>query len=139
MGEEAQQLAVSNRLQSIYVTAAFILFVLALIFGMFSGVKSGKDQATYRNVETINNALHYYFTDQDSYPTAEQFNNQEILVPLYMPAIPVPDNVSGVCKDYQKFDYSQQNNQSFNLKFCLTKGLAGLSAGVHTLTEKELQ
>ncbi len=139
MAETIQKSEVSKKLQSIYLTAAFILFVLAVVFGIFSGVAQGKDRATYENVETLNNALQYYFSDQDRYPTAAQFNDQLILLPLYMSAMPEPKNASGLCEDYKKFEYAQKNSKSFELKFCLRKGTKGLSKGSHVLTEKGLK
>ncbi len=139
MSEPIPQPGVNEKLQSIYVTAAFILFVLMIIWGIFSGVALGKDQATYKNVETLNNALHYYFSDQDRYPTATQFNDQQILVPLYMSKMPQPVNVSGICGESSQFEYSQKNSQTFNLNFCLRKGAYGLSKGIHNLTDKEVQ
>jgi hypothetical protein len=43
------------------------------------------------------------------------------------------------CAPYQKFVYTQNSSRDFKLQFCLTKGVAGLSAGVHQFTEQGLQ
>jgi len=129
----------SNKLQSIFLAAAFVLFVLSAVWGIFSGVASGKDQATYANVDALNSALHYYFSDQDQYPTATQFKDQLILVPLYLSSMPQPLSTGGSCAGINDFAYSQSKPSDFKLQFCLQQGTNGLSAGIHALSEKGVQ
>ncbi|MDB4939855.1 MAG: hypothetical protein JWO40_280 [Candidatus Doudnabacteria bacterium] len=139
IGPSVAQPAKSSKLQSYFLAAAFVLFVLSIVLGIFSGVASGKDQATFKNVGNISNALQFYYSDQDRYPTETQFNDQKILIPFYISAIPKPENAQGVCAGVTDFKYTQQNAGSYKLDFCLVQGTAGLSKGMHTLTEKTLQ
>ncbi|GAC1413084.1 MAG: hypothetical protein NVSMB66_4040 [Candidatus Doudnabacteria bacterium] len=126
----------TRKLQSYFLAAAFILLVLSLLLGIYSGVASGKDQATYKNVSAVYEALNYYNTDQGRYPSEVQFNEQKILIPSYLSAMPVPENAEGVCSSAKDFKYSQQSPDSFRLDFCLQKGAYGLGKGFHSFTEK---
>ncbi len=129
-----------EKLQLVILVAVVILFVLVLLWGIFSGLALGKAQSTYRQVDNINTALGYYFKDQDRYPTADQFSNQKILVPYYMQAMPIPESAgSGVCSNYKDFLYSQKSPKTFTLQFCLNAKAYGVSKGVHILTEQSLQ
>jgi type II secretory pathway pseudopilin PulG len=136
MEEVIQQPAQRSRLQSYFLAAAFILFTASLVLGIFSGVSSGKDQATYKNLATISNALQFYYSDQDRYPSETQFNDQKILVPFYTSAVSKPVNAEGVCKNFDNFIYTQQAPSNFQIDFCLEQGVNGLSRGFHSLTEK---
>ncbi len=129
-----------EKLQLIVLVAVVLLFILILIWGIFSGLALGKAKSTYRQVENINTALKYYFKDQDRYPTADQFNNQKILVPYYIQAMPTPESAgSGACSNVKDFIYSQKNPKTFTFQFCMNAGANGLSKGVHILTEQSLQ
>jgi hypothetical protein len=140
IAEDKPQNPVQNsKLQSYLLAAAFILFVLALVLGIFSGVTYGKDKATLRNLETISIALKYYNSDQDRYPTAAQFNDQRILTPVYMKDMPTPQNATGICSANTEFQYSQKKPSEFTIQFCLRQGADGFSKGQHVLTEKGAQ
>ena len=138
-GTQNQNPTSSTKLQSIFLAAAFVLFVLSLLWGIFAGMNLGKAKATYANVVSIHNALEYYHSDQDAYPTAAQFDNQLILVPLYISAMPKPVNPSSLCAGKNSFVYSQAKPSDFNLQFCLQSATAGLSKGFHVLSEKGVQ
>lgn len=129
----------NSKLQSYLLAAAFILFVLSIVMGIFAGVATGKDEATYKNVSAIFDALNFYKTDQDRYPTEAQFNDQQVLIPFYMSSIPKPENIEGICSNFNNFKYSQQKASSFSLDFCFEKGAYGLGKGFHTVTEKSIQ
>lgn len=121
-------------MQSLTLVAVIILFVLSILWGIFSGITLGKDQANYQNVENLNQALHYFNSDQDRYPTADEFYTQKLLTPFYMSAMPSPPNINGACKNYSQYYYSQSLPSDFSLQFCLNSGTHGLSSGVHILT-----
>ncbi len=123
-----------ERLQSLILTAAFILFAGAMVLGIFRGVTWGKDKATYKDVQTISSALQFYFSDQDRYPTATQFNDQKVLVPFYLSALPAPENVGGACSSSDQFIYTQSQPANFTLQFCLQRVSYRLDAGSHLLT-----
>lgn len=125
--------------QLIILIAAFILFILAIIFGIMSGRWSAKANADYQNVMHLNAALNYYFSDQDRYPSADEFYNQKILVPQYLTSMPIVAGTGGVCAGYDQYFYSQSEPARFSLKFCLLKPVASLSKGPHELTEAGIQ
>ncbi len=128
-----------KKLQSLISIVVFVLFVASLAVGAYSGYTQGQAKATYDNVLNINKALKYYYADQDLYPSAEQFNNQKILVPYYLRAMPGAVANGGECAKYNEFQYSQSNSKKYSLQFCLNKAVDGVPAGIHTITEQGLQ
>lgn len=126
----------NSRLQLIVMVVAFVLFVLSLGWGIFSGFAYAKSVATYNNVDILNTALGYYFKDQGVYPTADQFYNQQVLRLLYLNGMPKPEDASGACSAYTDFVYTQTNPKNFSLKFCLLQGVHGWPAGVNVLSSQ---
>jgi hypothetical protein len=125
--------------QLITGVAGFILLLASLGGGVSSGIARAKSLDTYRSVNTLNQALTYYFQDQNQYPTAEQFNNQQILTLNYLNVMPVPTDASGTCANQSQFAYSRPTQQTFSMQFCLSQGVNGLSGGLHTLTNNSLK
>ncbi len=123
-----------SRQQLILVSLAFVIFAAVAVWAILSGFSSGKSTATYRNVQKIQTALQYYYQDQDAYPTADQFYNQNALTVSYLSAMPQPLDSSGVCKAYPQFYYTPQGSSNYQLQFCLVKPVSGLSAGLHQAT-----
>ena len=128
-----------TRPQLIVGVAGFILLLISVAWGGYSGVSRARSLDTLRSVNTLNQALTYYFQDQNQYPTAEQFSNQQILTLSYLSSMPVPTDASGQCSKLAQFDYSRPTSQTFSLQFCLTQGVDGLSQGAHTLTNNTMQ
>ncbi len=119
-------------LQSLTLVIAIILFVASLLFGAFSGIALGKDQATLGNVKNIAQALKYFHNDQQRYPTADEFFNQKILTPYYMSDIPTPVNAaSGTCQGISQYTYIQLDAQNYSLGFCLNSAISGFNQGVN--------
>jgi hypothetical protein len=128
-----------TRPQLIVGVAGFILLLGSVAWGSFSGASRARSLDTLRSVNTLNQALTYYFQDQNQYPTAEQFSNQQILTLNYLTSMPVASDASGSCAKQGQFNYSRPTPQTFSLQFCLTQGVGGLSQGAHTLTNNTLQ
>jgi hypothetical protein len=128
-----------NKPQLISLIVAFIICALALVLGMRSGLAKERSKATYRSSRVLLQALKYYHSDQEAYPTADQFFNRALLVPFYLPRMPVHSSQQGVCKGFTNFQYSQPGPQSFSLKYCLESSIEGEGPGVHELTQKDIQ
>ncbi len=132
--QEIKKLQLSTAQLAIGV-AAFVLLLASLFFGYRSGVARAYSLDTYHSVSVISDALGYYFTDNNIYPTQQQFQNQEILTLNYLTAQPKPSDSSGVCAAQTDFNYARPSTQSFQLQFCLQQSVKGLSAGTHVLTQ----
>lgn len=129
-----------NRLQSITLIAAVVLFLLSGIWGVYAGNQYGKSKATYVSVSHLYDALNFYYQDQGRFPSADQLYNQSVLNAYnYIGNLPVPDDATGICAPYQKFIYTQSTPRDFSLQFCLLKGVAGYPAGVSTIKEDKNQ
>lgn len=125
--------------QLIVGVAGFILLLLSVAWGSYSGASRARSLDTFRSVSTLKQALNYYMKDQNQYPTADQFSNQQILTLNYLSSMPVPTDASGACASQTKFDYSRPTPQTFSLQFCLTQGVSGLTQGMHIMTNNNLQ
>lgn len=124
---------ISQRTQSLILIAAVVLFFVSLGLGLWQGYRYGQDQANLKNVSEISSALTFYHQDQDRYPTQDEFANQAILIPYYMSAMPVPANLSGECKTFTQYAYSQETPQDYSLQFCLNNAISGWSKGINVL------
>src|SRR3989344_1715957 len=96
-----------TKLQLITLIVAFLLVALFLIKGIFAGLALSRAKANYQNVETLAQALEYYHKDQGVYPSADQFNNQRILVPFYLAQMPGYVAQKGVCSESEGYIYTQ--------------------------------
>ncbi len=130
---------ITSKQQLFILIAAFILFALAVLVGISSGRSNAKVQADYQSIIQINSALKYFYSDNDRYPSADQFMNQKILVPNYLAAMPVMQATGGACKDSTGYFYAQTAPANFSIKFCLAKSTNGLTAGTHELSESGLR
>lgn len=129
-----------NKLQSKILVAAFVLLLVSVLWGAYSGYRVGQSKATLTQASNLNEALRFYYQDQDRYPSAEQFYNKNVLTAFnYISNLPKPENISGNCSSKTDFYYSQSSTQNFALSFCLTRSTGGFSKGTHTLTEKGTQ
>lgn len=131
---QPENIQTHKRLQSISLIAASVLFLLCVFGGLYSGVQLGKSKATYESASAIYDALNYFHQDQGSYPSAEQFYNQQILVSYkYLNQFPKPEDASGTCSAYQDFIYTRPSSSDFQLQFCLTQPVGGYNAGVNVI------
>jgi hypothetical protein len=127
-----------STLRASTVAVFFIFLVWACFGGWSSGTTRAQSEATYENIVQLHQALANFQSDQAAFPSAYQFTTQEILEVLYLGAVPLPQDVSGVCAKYPTFAYSLAGSrgsaQDYSLTFCLTAATQGLAAGVHTLS-----
>ncbi len=118
---------------AIFICSAAI-FLLAAVLGSLSGITSGQSEATYVEARNVARAVQYFKSDQGQYPTEDQFVNQQILAPLYLQAMPKPEDASGICAKYPEFNYGPSGKYGYLLQFCLKQGVAGFPSGENYFT-----
>jgi hypothetical protein len=126
-----------TKLQNIFLWVAALAFVLAVVFGAWSGYVYSQARITYENAQSVRDALRHFRTDQDAYPTTDQFQ-QRVLVPYYLSDMPKPRAI-GKCSARAEFEYTQLTADNFKLQFCLPKTVAGLAPGLHEFTAEGLK
>jgi hypothetical protein len=114
--------------------AVFVFAAWACWTGWSSGTSAARAEATYEDVVQLHQALAYYQQDQGTFPSAYQYQSQEILKLLYIAAMPTPQDVTGACAKYPSFQYELADSQSYSLKFCLNAAVQNLAPGMHTLS-----
>lgn len=123
-----------SRLQLITAVVAFALLALSIGWGALSGMAHAKSKETYASASALYQAIQYFYSDQGSYPSADQVLNQQVLTLDYLNTQPVPFDVSGECSAYPTFGYTRDTLQSFTLSFCLLQGVGGYHAGLNSIS-----
>lgn len=111
------------------VVAAVLLF--ALVSGASAGKSNAQDKTVLNGAQSVQKALGYFYNDQNRYPTAEEFQDKNIML-TYLTTFPLPNFVSASCP--QSFIYKRITAQSYQLDFCLVRGLSGYIKGWNVLS-----
>jgi len=91
-----------------------------------------RDQQRVNDIQALSVSLKLYYNDHQSYPTS-----LDDLVPGYVQDVPyAPEPADGTCSEQDNsYDYMpSQDQQSYNLQFCLGQTTQGFSAGDNTVT-----
>ena len=109
-----------------------------LLLSVFSGYSKGKISAqsfavAQTAIET-SKALQNFYSDQDRYPSAVEFENSEIML-KYLSGFPLPDFPTASCT--RSFDYKRSDAQNFQLSFCLPSGSGIYKAGWNSISNSK--
>jgi hypothetical protein len=113
-------------LQNILIGVLVVLLVGGGFWAWWSGTRAGKSSVVVKNIDAIQTGLKYFYTDQNRYPTAVEFQDQNIML-SYMSPLPLQPVIGGSCS--QTYRYSSANPRTYELEFCLPKASGGFAAG----------
>ncbi len=117
----------------IYLSSLAVAVVLLL--AVFWGVGSGRLQAqgglVLQNAQSLQAGLRYFYADQNRFPTAEEFQDQNLML-SYFNAFPPAELAAGPCSG--SFSYKRPAAGSYELDFCLPASSGGLTAGWHAIS-----
>lgn len=99
------------------LAVAVILFV-AIFQGISTGKAIAQSQAIVKSAENITAALNYFYSDQNRYPNALEFGEQNVML-NYLNTFPLPEFTSSACT--QSFSYKKNSATSVVLSFCLPR------------------
>lgn len=103
--------------------------------GSGTGTYSDADAKRVADVRQIASALELYYNDNNTYPTS-----LSLLAPNIISTVPVAPAKSGSCSQTQNtYTYTFIDSGTYKLTFCLGKSTAGLTSGVHTLSQGGIQ
>jgi len=105
--------------------AAVILFMTALL-AVNSGKIKSKTELVLKNAESTSKALGYFYSDQDRFPSALEFQNANIMR-VYLDPFPPAEVVSGNCTE--SFEYKRPKINMYELYFCLPEAQAKFNKG----------
>ncbi len=106
--------------------AVAAVLLLAASLGYGAGKISAQSFVIAQAAAETNKALQNFYSDQDRYPSAVEFENSEIML-KYLSSFPLPDFPSASCP--RSFDYKRSDSQNFQLSFCLPSSSGAYDAG----------
>jgi len=109
---------------------AAVVLLLAIFWGVSQGRKISQSKIIIQTANNSAAALQYFYKDQNRYPSAEEFANQNLML-NYMSNFPLPDFASSVCS--QSFAYKRPDPLTFSLSFCLPAAQGGYLAGWNSI------
>jgi type II secretory pathway pseudopilin PulG len=107
-----------------------VILLTALFFGSSSGKAEAQAESVYTAAQNVYAALQNFHSDQDRYPTASEFSDQNTML-NYLTAFPLPNIPDKNCS--QSFVYKRLSTDSFQLNFCLAAGTKKYSKGWNAL------
>jgi len=120
--------------KKIWLFLTVLLAAVILFFSLFFGIKSGKLLAQSAiisgNAVSLNKGLQFFYKDQNRFPTAVEFSNNNIMLD-YFSIFPAADFASESCPN--SFAYKRNSLQEFQLNFCLPKAFQNYSAGWNSI------
>ena len=123
---------ISNKIK---ILLSSLIAAVVLLLVIFSGIGMGKKIAqaaiTVQTSKNVVVALQYFYRDQNHYPTAVEFADQNLML-NYMSNFPLPDYPSSNCS--QSFVYKRADAGSFQLSFCLPSSSGVYQSGWNTIS-----
>ena len=107
---------------------------VVLFWSIFSGINVGhkvaQSKAISQTAKNLNLGLQYFYSDQNRFPSATEFADQNTMR-NYFSVFPPADFISSNCS--QSFVYKRINEDSFQLNFCLPLANGAHQAGWNTV------
>lgn len=120
-----------NRMSQIIAVIIMTVFLFViLIWGGINGYGQAKADAIVLNSNTLAQGLQYFYTDQNRYPTLQEFADNNLMLNYFNP-FPPKQILSTNCK--QNFVYKTGSYQSYELAFCLPENHGKFIKGWNSL------
>jgi hypothetical protein len=119
--------------------AAVVVVAVILFYGIYRGVHNGslnaKSEVVLANARAITAGLDNFYSDQNRYPSQEEFANTNLML-AYISGYPPFPITGGQCSPdvwrSNNFDYHSLDFKGYQLNFCLPASVEKFSAGVNT-------
>lgn len=123
-----------------------VLAILGILWTFNNGKQAGQSRQVIKDGRAIQQALEYFYQDQNRYPSTDEFLDQN-LMRQYLSNFPPQQFVSSICPapvDFSKttsldsastntklanFVYVNNFRNDYELRLCLPKGVQGYRAG----------
>jgi type II secretory pathway pseudopilin PulG len=110
--------------------------VLAMRWAFINGRYAGQSRQAIKDAHAIQQALEYFYKDQNRYPSTDEFTDQN-LMRQYMSGFPPQQYFSPNCPDRgngSTFSYINNFRNDYELRICLSKGVQGYKSGWNKVT-----
>jgi hypothetical protein len=129
--KKSVKINLSNKYKiAITVLLAAVVLLLVIVWGIARGKSIAQAKIIVQTSQNTVKALKYFYQDQNRYPSAVEFADQNLML-NYMSNFPLPDYPSSVCS--QSFDYKRSDDNDFQLSFCIPIADGGFKAGWNTV------
>lgn len=106
--------------------AAAAVLLLAILLGANSGRTAAQAQIIAQTASNLSSGLNYFFSDQNRFPTATEFSDQNLML-NYFSTWPPVDFGTGACS--QSYIYKRVSANSYQLSFCLPQATGKFQQG----------
>ncbi len=120
--------------QTVTVLAVAVVLFMAFTISVSRGKAKAQSQAALEAAVELQKSLDFFYSDQNRFPTAEEFLDQNIMG-RYIKNFPPKEFVSKTCPE--SFTYKRPEIRSYQLYFCLPAGFEGYSKGWNVLAEQK--
>lgn len=107
------------------------VLLLMIFWAVSNGQKAAQAAIIIQTVQQAQKALNYFYQDQNRYPSALEFSDQNAML-NYLTGFPLPEFVSAACA--QTFDYKRASDSSYSLSFCLPADSGPYKSGWNTIS-----
>ncbi len=121
----------SALIRAIAIGMVGLLFILIIFFGVQSGLRRAQSGTVLDNVTELNQAIDYFHSDNNRYPSAVEFASSASMG-TYLEPFPPRQFVTDTCQ--QSYSYRYINQQSYELSYCVSADVRGITEGSHVLT-----
>jgi hypothetical protein len=109
---------------------AAVVLLLVIVWAVNNGKKIAQAKILIQTSQNAVLALQYFYQDQNRYPTATEFENQNLML-NYFSNFPLPNYPSSACS--QSFVYKRSDPGTYSLSYCLPTAAEGQKAGWNTM------
>jgi len=119
--------------QILTVLGAAVILLWVVSLGIGKGKSLAISRVTASNALNIDQGLKYFYTDQDRFPSAVEFNNAGSVILNYYSAFPATELKSDQCP--QVYQYQRVNTKHVKLNFCLPVAWENFSSGWNVMEQ----
>jgi hypothetical protein len=109
---------------------AAVILLLAIFWGAAAGKETAQSITLTKIAQNLIFGLQYFYSDQNRFPTALEFSDQNIML-NYFSGFPAVDFPSKLCP--QSFVYKRVAADNAQLSFCLPRAAGDYGAGFNML------
>lgn len=111
-----------------FVVLAIVGFVL-VFFGILNGKKQAKSALILNWVSEETLALEYFYSDNNRFPTADEFARPEVMENYYVKAPEEVNIQTEQCPEILR--YTRPRPENYELYFCLPRAQEGYNLGLN--------
>lgn len=118
-------------IRAIAIAVFGIMFIVVIGFGVRSGYRRAQSKTVYKNTGELTAALNYFKQDNQRYPTATEFSDQNGFGRYLLTGFPLKQLSAGQCQ--KSYNYILINPKVYALTVCLSANISGALAGTQEL------